>query len=230
MEAKKTTSSSRKPTGFLDLPVEIRLQVYRSCLVREYPVDVIGYISIDRRVFPRLPVRDKNKSLLLVSKKIGLEALDVLYGENEFMVHLHDFREGGPSDLREHFTEANIRMMRKLQVFMRIRGASYGRDLDSTIWSPILANLRTLSIVAQQPSAPHGMAISEQRMGGWIIWLKGVLQYVAGQLSSSCAVEVDDNGGRQTSAVMRHCFPRGYKKVQTLLGDRVFMRPQRYEQ
>lgn len=34
---------------------------------------------------------------------------------------------------------------------MQPQGVSYGRMLDSTLWSPILAELTKLSIVAQQP-------------------------------------------------------------------------------
>jgi len=38
-------------------------------------------------------IHDEKKSLLLVSKKVRFEALEVLYGENVFKVYLH--RKGG---------------------------------------------------------------------------------------------------------------------------------------
>jgi len=50
-------------------------------------------------------------SIFLISKQISGEALDILYGENVFKLHLN--REG-ESYLQKNFTEANRQRMRHL--------------------------------------------------------------------------------------------------------------------
>jgi hypothetical protein len=146
--------------------------------VRKDPAN-IHRIFIDEYSFSEWRIRDEKKSLLLVSKKVGFEALEVLYGDNVFQVYLHG--EGGYC-LKRHCTEANIRRIRKMQVVMQPQGVSYGRMLDSTLWSPILAELTKLSIVAQQPlqaRAYFNPASFEQEMEEWMEWLRAILQYIA---------------------------------------------------
>ena len=218
----KTSLSSARPIGFLDLPLEIRRQIFQYCLVRKAPVS--SYIFIDEYRFSDWGIRDRKKSLLLVSKMVGFEALGVLYGENEFQCHLHG--DGGYS-LRKDFTEANKRRIRKLQVVMRPQGCFYGRMLDSTLWSPLLANLTKLSIVAQQPLQArmyYNAPSFEHDMEEWMGWLRVILQYISRELRSSCVIEVDDDVRSETSILMKEYFPRGYRKVQTLEGDLIFRR------
>ena len=114
-----------------------------------------------------------------------------------------------------------------MQVVMQPQDVSYGHMLDSTLWSPILAKLTKLSIVAQQPleaqiyfNAPS----FEEEMEEWMEWLRAILQYFARQLPSSCIVEVDDDDRKETSTIIRECLPSGYRKVQTLAGDFYFRR------
>jgi hypothetical protein len=140
----KVSSSSRGPIGLLDMPLEIRYQIYQDCLVRKSPVN-IHHIFVHEYSFSERGIGDKKKRLLLVSKKVGSEALEVLYGNNVFQVCLHG--EGGYY-LTRRFTEANIRRIRKMQVVTKPQGVFNGRMLDSTLWSPILAELTKLSIVA----------------------------------------------------------------------------------
>ena len=120
--------SPRRPVGFLDTPLEIRRQIYQYCLVRKDPVN-IHHIYIDEYSFSEWHVRDRKKSLLLVSKKVGFEALELLYGDNVFQLYLHG---RGGSDLKRLFTEANIRGIRTMQAVMQLHGISYCRMLDST--------------------------------------------------------------------------------------------------
>lgn len=85
---------------------------------------------------------------------------------------------------------------------MQPQGVSYGRMLDSTLWSPVLAELTKLSIVAQQPlqAGTYFNAPSfEQEMEEWMEWLRAILQYIASQLPSSCIVEADDDDRKETS-------------------------------
>jgi len=93
---------------------------------------------------------------------------------------------------------------------MQPQGVSHGRMLDSTLWSLVLAKLTKLLIVAQQPlqARTYFNAPSfEQEMEEWMEWLRVILQYIVRQLPSSCIVEADDDGRKETSTLMRECLP-----------------------
>jgi hypothetical protein len=153
---------------------------------------------------PRLP--EIKKSLLLVSKSVGLEAIDLLYGENVFQVFLPG---GGAFDPQEVFTEANIRRMRRMKVIIQPYCADYAEMLDPTRWSPILAGLSHLSIMAQQPlhAKPNKALFSlELDMEERMVRLRVFLQYIVHQLPSSLIIEVDDDGRKPTSDLIRECF------------------------
>ncbi len=217
------SASSRQPTGFLDLPSELRLQIYRYCLVRSDPVVVYHT--------PIIPYRrshwgslDEKTGLLLVSKKIGLEAIEVLYGDNIFQFSLHLWAS---QHLKDYFTAANRRRIRKMQVLMQPHGIHYCRMPTSRIFFPVLANLNKLSIVAQQPLqdlASYYPPPFEDEMHIWIRWLRSLLQFLTRRLPDRCIVEVDDDDSTETSAVMRECLPNGYRKVKTVAGDLYFER------
>ena len=89
--------SSRRPVGFLDTPLEIRRQIYQYCLVRKDLVN-FHHIYIDEYSFSERRVRDRKKSRLFVLKKVGLEALEVLYGDKVFQLYRHG---RGGSDLSD---------------------------------------------------------------------------------------------------------------------------------
>ena len=66
--------SSRPAVGFLDTPLEIRQQTYQYNLASKIPL-TIYHMYIDPYGFEGLDFCDNQKSLLLVSKKVGSEAL-----------------------------------------------------------------------------------------------------------------------------------------------------------
>ena len=151
-----------------------------------------------------------------MSKKVGVEALEVLYRDNNnvFKIYVHG---EGRICLERNTTEANIHRIRKLQSVMHSQSVSYRHTLDSRVWSPMFCQLTRLSKVAPQPL--------KAQTHRWIEWLRTFLQYIgsrASQLSKSCVVEMDDDDRRQTSTLMRECLPSGYRKVQTLAGDFFF--------
>ena len=224
MEVKRS-QSSKPAVGFLDTPLEIRQQIYQYCLVSKIPLNLHQpNVDLYRMELDRLYICDKQTSLLLVSKQVGSEALEILYGKNVFQFHLHG--QGGCC-LKNDLTEANIGRIRRMEVVMQPYRNDYGSTLDSTLWSPILAKLTKLSIVAAQPRLhpeTFGKNLHEQQMEKWTGWLKAVLQCIAPQLSSSCIVEVDDNYSKETRIVMKECLPSGFRNVQTLAGDLLFRR------
>lgn len=67
--------STRPKTGFMDLPVEIRLDIYN------YLLEMPAYSrrrSPDAHIYP---------NLLLANKQINWEATDLLYSSNTFLAH-----------------------------------------------------------------------------------------------------------------------------------------------
>lgn len=160
------SSASRRPVGFLDMPLEIHDQIYRYCLVRENRIWLTLFDNED--CFNKWRIYDEKKSLLLVSKMIGFEALRLFYGDNVFLVILQ-VRRG--YELKKHFAEANLRRIRKIQLVMLPGGPPYGHMPDSTFWSAVFAGLTKLSIIAQQPlealKCPNAPSL-EQEMEEWM--------------------------------------------------------------
>lgn len=217
-----------RPAGLLGVPLEIRQQIYRYFLVRRVPIE-LDFLNFHpyqwSDEFCKWLDVERNTAVLLVSRQLSEEALDVLYGENVFKVVLH----GGRPNILSQFAPANRQRIRRLQLVLRPMGVSYGSplNLDSQIWPPILANLAKLCIVAQQPLEPrhyYNAPSLEQDMDEWLTWLKPVLEYVNQYVSSGTVVEVDDDDREETSELVKECLPNGYRKVQTRTGDLCFMR------
>ena len=212
----KATSSSRPPFGFLDIPLEIRCEIYRYCLLRRKS------ISVKRPLWDE-GNREYKNGLLLVSRQIGSEALMVLYSENIFRVNLNSW---GEKNLKNFFAEANIGRVRRMEIVtppppdpsLIYQVAEYTYKLDSGLWSRFLANLTKLSIVVTPPLQilVYDKAFKKEK---GLEWLRRNLQDIASHLSHSCIVEVDDDNSEETRAVLGESFPGGYRKVQTLSGD-----------
>ncbi|KAL4726092.1 hypothetical protein ACLX1H_006769 [Fusarium chlamydosporum] len=77
---------SGKSKSLLDMPAEIREEIYRGLLVSHKPIPVYdGWKRVYQREKPGLDI-----SILMVCKKIFNEAVGVLYGENNFLYRLRD--------------------------------------------------------------------------------------------------------------------------------------------
>lgn len=100
--AESSLPPASTPTGFLNIPLELRRQIYQECLVHPSPLTV-NYLWND--ILPGGDTsRRYRKSLLLVSQQISEEALEVLYGNNIFRV---DLNPGGGTCLQKNFTSVN---------------------------------------------------------------------------------------------------------------------------
>jgi hypothetical protein len=236
-----------KPAGLLNIPFEIRLQIYHYCIPRKRIVEV---------THPRFPVRwpfeeegdtldfesgtldlvgnfwniNRNKnSLFLVSKQISEEALDFLYGENIFKLYLNG---EGEYCLRKNFSEVNRRRMRYMLVIAQPMGVSFrpGRIPDNALWSSILPNLKAFRLVAQQPletASYYNAPTLEQEVDDWVKWIRPFLECFGQHLSSGTVVEVDDDDRKDTSELVKERLPNGYRKVRCrLAGDLIFKRGQ----
>ena len=229
--------TSRRPTDFLDLPLELRRQIYGYCLVDEYPIRLmyrdLTLPPIERRISVSITAFTcaTKTRLRLVSKAINSEALEVFYGQNVFQVDVEtygglntdSFPKPNPD---EGFTEANLRRVRKLQILL----LGYDTLLHRTLWpspsSSFLAQLTSFTIVAQRPRKPLNPWDLEIDVSAkeWKGWLQRNLQPIFRHLPSLCTVEVDDDNDEVTNTTMDECLPSGYRNVRTLTGDVLFRR------
>ena len=167
--------------------------------------------------------------ILEVSNAISNEALDVLYGQNVFVVDVHG--RGYRAFLK--FGVANLRRVRYLHIVARPMGISYGYGkpmmFDPQLWFPLLEGLLQLCIVAQQPLAARGddgAPTLEEDLCEWTTWLDPMLKYFSTKLSKTTVVSIDDDGRAETTAMMDKYFDSGYQKVRTETGDVCFERGQ----
>ncbi|KAH6892117.1 hypothetical protein B0T10DRAFT_483057 [Thelonectria olida] len=79
-------AEEKKPTGFMDIPLEIREDIYRHILVVTAPILVrAGWKRIYARKRPGIET-----AILHVSKSIYNETTRILYGDNTFLYRLRD--------------------------------------------------------------------------------------------------------------------------------------------
>jgi hypothetical protein len=165
--------------------------------------------------------------ILEVSRAMSNEALDVLYGQNTFVVDIHG--QGYRKFLK--FSVANLRRVHYLRIVARPMGVSYGRPLifDPQLWFPLLEGLLQFCIVAQQPLAArsyYDAPTLEELLCEWTTWLDPILKYFSKNLPRTTAVGLDDDGRAETTAMMDRYFDPGYQKVRTITGDFCFERGQ----
>lgn len=167
----------------------------------------------------------RKTGILSVCRQISEEALNVLYGCNLFILYIH----GGAQDKLIKFGTANLQRIRHLRLVAQPMGVSYPETLkiDRQLWVPLLADLISLSLVAQQPLQARGYYNApslEDEMRDWVAWLEPILQYLAKNLARKTLLEVDHNDLAETSQLVQKFFPSGYHRAQTVTGDRIFMR------
>ncbi|KAG7285871.1 hypothetical protein NEMBOFW57_008165 [Staphylotrichum longicolle] len=105
------TRDSDKPTAFfpfLKLPFEIRTMIYRMLLVSRRRIHLDCFLPEDTGCSHRLGLYTQ---VLRVCRQISAEALDVLYGENNFVSIVYDSTE---PVISEHFLSSNLRRLRIL--------------------------------------------------------------------------------------------------------------------
>lgn len=152
------------PMTFLDLPAEIRLQIYRVYIPRGRVVynnaslargglDFIIYEDHALRTPRILSLLPFTTSLLAVCKQVSEECLDVLYGDNQFEI---DLARGAQYLFRMAFTEQNIRRIKNVTVIARLAAAPPDLKLlpqpDYQFWAMILPHLTSFALQANEPA------------------------------------------------------------------------------
>jgi hypothetical protein len=95
---------------------------------------------------------------------------------------------------------------------------------DSRLWVRLLTDLNQLCLAAQQPLQAGGYYNSPSLEEDMRAWLEPILRFLAKNFTKTTIVGIGDNDLVETGELVRKCFPSGYKKVQTVTGDRMFRR------
>ncbi|KAI4189166.1 MAG: hypothetical protein L6R41_001665 [Letrouitia leprolyta] len=154
--AKKPRSRSKKKIfPFLNLPAEIRIQIYYEALTHEY-------------ILIRKSKARKAANLLFVNRLIHSEAFQIFYDVNVFQVHIG----GLPSDTEAQLV--NVPYMRQCCLHLKITPKDSSSRLDKLvdkfveeIWS---GNMECLLCDIWEPdSRPGGTSTLEK-----LAWVKGI--------------------------------------------------------
>ncbi|KAL0467543.1 hypothetical protein QR685DRAFT_503714 [Neurospora intermedia] len=142
--------SDPKTLGFLDLPLEIRIFIYRELVLQPDTIE----LSRRRPVFKCLQ-NTNITAILSLNQQTRAEALDVFYAENTFRIVVAD---EGNEDLLSRLPQADCRLpIRRLELTHPVVASSvsntmlYRPDVDNKIWMSVLANLKSLCIIVVEP-------------------------------------------------------------------------------
>ena len=153
-EGKSKEPSHQSTFPFLNLPGEIRNEIYRYSLTQEPAIKIkaneAGKVSRDSRTKGQKPL---NSSLLLVNRQISNEAGHILYTENNF----HGYTAGSLADFA-HAIGSNASLIRTITMHIeKIRGAALARAGFYSLNNG--ANLRLVRLdCGQDVHQPHKLA------------------------------------------------------------------------
>ncbi|KAM5444849.1 hypothetical protein MferCBS31731_000304 [Microsporum ferrugineum] len=230
MEDLSSVKEPNSPSRFLDLPFEIRHEIYSYCIPYHSHFEEIRYFRA-RASFPQ-PTKTgnvKNKNAILrVSKQVSEECLNMLYGKNRFYITLNASRR---CLLANRITAENRARIRDVVVIVRHMGPAYGLPPPvpaDGLWSSLLPGLRHLKIIAEQPvqspQSPFDPTFDE-KVRSWIRWFGPLMECFAKYLTSYTVVEIDENGKDVTTELVRQYLHHRYRTVRDdIHGDFIFQR------
>ena len=201
-------------TTLVELPFEIRLEIYRLILNRFHCVLIpcSFYCKIQVHVYSGTGVFPYPTGVLQLSKQISNEALDVLYGETRFTV------ETSSTDQHAfwgHITLENQRRMRRVMVIADKEYVDPGRPLASFVTVPIISTLRRLTVVL--PQTLDDAARDET--------LRRFCKFVNEHGGKRLTVEFDLDGEVDLTGLFKECFTEvPWRTVETKDGDVIFQR------
>lgn len=141
--------SERKAIGFLDMPLEIRILIYREVLCQPDTVE----LSRCRPVLECLQ-NDDTIAILSLNHQTRAEALEVFYSENTFRIIANEENE----DLLSKLPQADRLPIRRLELTHPVVASSPGKtmlyrpDVGNKAWTSVLSNLKSLCIIVVEPS------------------------------------------------------------------------------
>jgi hypothetical protein len=168
---------------------------------------------------PKLPYISALPGLLQVSRQISEEALNVLYGDNLFLIDLWLARDW---DLNTGFYEANWKRVRHVMLLNRmIWQQPQPFTMATCIWDCVCPRLITLAIVGQQPLAELW---SETTVDIWTNGFIVMLKCVSASLSPNAQVLADIDEAQAPDKLMAKHLTHSYRHVRSNIGDRLLRR------
>lgn len=176
------------------------------------------------------------RGLLLASRQLREEVLDVLYGENVFRVFVAD-HYSEPA-FKRNFSQTKRQRLRHIMLVFRQRSQDLPPQLlplpelfvKTKIWNEILPNLTTLRIVAMQPyeqDSRHVYAcwrnLADQ-IKRWNEEVPQTFRYLKRKLSPSAVVLADIDGRKITGRLIKQYLRSDWRPIRTTTGDIIFDR------
>ncbi|KAK2873815.1 hypothetical protein FQN49_002039 [Arthroderma sp. PD_2] len=210
----------------LELPFEIRLEIYYYCIPKNQHVVISSltkhgnpkFISAKRAT--KKDIMYYNNSILFVSKQVSEECLNILYGENKFHVILCGIQFSAlpkawqkrlPDLTPMRITAANSQRIRNLIIEVEPH-CHLARILGDPAWYPILRHLRRLSIVIHKSGSCYCMGTGCQQY--WRRFARSLLKCIQAYLAPETTVEIDDVTMRLSDAFLKKYLVNGYRRVK----------------
>ncbi|KAI1442059.1 hypothetical protein F5Y02DRAFT_271259 [Annulohypoxylon stygium] len=245
-------STSYKPFKFLDLPLELRNEIYAHLFVQTHqPIDCFMKWFTTAPHHLRRLAREKapdccgknymcahydvrlrpRTSILRVCRQVSEEALDVLYSQNAFRVDIES-----TSRFLGFFTigERNLRRIRHLTLCARTAYDQYvialPPDEQKVFFRPAKSEAGSwMALLEGLRTLLFEMQIPTWGWYGvWPIWVgqleNSVLGFVGENVDEATSVEVDDNYSMYLCEAVDRCFQKGFRRVKTIDGDRYYWR------
>lgn len=196
-------------TGFLHLPFELRIKVYEYCIPQGHTINVLK---------PWLLYQAKK--MLLVSRQVTVDVLDLLFTRNTFELPLN---AEGETALGRNFSAHHRFLMRSLLVTIVPIGKSYGHSKpDVSLWATMIPHLTSLQIIASLPIPPlQNMSIAPNR---WYRWVARYFNVFTRYVRPSTKVLLDFNGQQAACDAAREFLPSRAQFVRLQRGDLIFLR------
>ncbi|KAB5578339.1 hypothetical protein GE09DRAFT_546292 [Coniochaeta sp. 2T2.1] len=166
------------------------------------------------------------KGLLLTSRSVREEVLDVLYGENLFCIDMF---------AKSHFLTSHLGL-EKMGRVRHLMMLLFPRDEDEIIlhtrvFKRIIPNLRSLRIVAEQPfldrqlEEHHEECYQVRSRETWTVAFQRILGLVETKLPVPATLIADVGGGQRNSVFsLLDGLSHPYQRLRTKIGDRMFRR------
>ncbi|KAJ9490484.1 hypothetical protein VN97_g2772 [Penicillium thymicola] len=211
------------PPPLYTIPTEIRLKILAYCVPRKRAIKVSNKMFRPYGVEPVVSTRDPSledrfsnatplwTNILLVSKQMSDECLNILYGENLFELYLD---RGAEATLMKTFTKENLQRIRLILAIAP--SPYYSGELnppDIPFWVMMIPNLKVFGWVTQSDKrAEQHTSIStmEQRFEGWMEWTDAYLDCLGEFLVPGVEFKMGfDNEDGEYRKIGRLTFRRG---------------------
>ncbi|KAJ5172457.1 hypothetical protein N7492_005050 [Penicillium capsulatum] len=199
----------RLRAGFLHLPFELRLMIYKYCLPQGHTINVT-----------KPWILYQAKQMLLVSRQVTADVLQILFSENTFEVPLNADGERG---LIRNFSLYSRSFMQDLLITAVPTGNTYcNSEPDVSLWQSMIPHLKRLQIVVSQPIPP----LSSMRLAvtHWARWIGRYLIVFARFLQESTVVLLDANDRKPTIDIAKEILPAHLQIARLARGDLIFLR------